>query len=134
MPPLVGLFVEFRREFAVGFGRDHRGNAARQHVGSQPVRIKSAVGQQMPGIQTLKQGAGLAQIVCLPRHQAEINEVAERIGQRQNLGGYPASGAPDGLAESPPFAPCPERWTLTIVPSVMAYSKSEFEDNALNML
>ena len=134
MPPLVGLFVELRREFAVGLGWNNRGYAALQHVGSQPVGVKSAIGQQVPGIHPLKQGAGLAQVMGLPRHQAEIDEVAERVCQGQNLGGYSASGAPDGLAESPPFAPCPERWTLTMVPSIMAYSKSESWLNALNIL
>ena len=38
-----------------------------------------------------------------------------------------------GLAPSPPFAPRPERWTLTIVPSIIAYSKPESAANSLNM-
>lgn len=105
MPPLVCFLVEICWEFTVGLWGNNRGNAELQHVISQPVRIKCAVRQQVSSVQILKQGAGLTQIVGLAGHQAEINEVAECIRQRQYFGGYAASGTSDGLAESPPFAP-----------------------------
>ena len=66
---------------------------------------KARVHQQGPGIQILKQRAGFVQVVGLPRHQTEINEVAKRVGERQYLRGYSAPRASDGLAKSPPFAP-----------------------------
>ena len=58
------------------------------------------------------------------RQERETNEIAERVGQRQDFGGHPAFRAPDGLALSPPFALCPWRWTLTMAASIMAYSMS----------
>ena len=39
--------------------------------------------------------------MCLPRHQADIDEIANRVGQRQYLRGYATSRASNGLAESP---------------------------------
>jgi hypothetical protein len=37
----------------------------------------------------------------------EADEVAERIGEGEDLGGHAAFGAANGLALSPPFAPWP---------------------------
>ena len=75
-----------------------------------------------------------AQVMRLPGHQPEVDEVTQAVGQRQYFGGDTAARAPYGLAKSPPFAPWPERWTLTMEPSIIAYSRSGAEDNALNML
>jgi len=105
MPPFVSFFVEFSREFPVGFRRYDWDNVARQQIVSQPVRIKCPVRQQVPGGQVLQQEAGFAQVVGLPRHQAEIDEVSKCIGQRQYFRGYSAPGASNSLAQSPPFAP-----------------------------
>jgi len=133
VPPFVGLLVEFSRIFPVGIWRYNRGDVTRQQVVSQPICVESSVRQKVSGGQALKQGAGFAQVVCLTRHQAEINKVSKCIGQRQYLGGYASARTSNGLAESPPFAPWPERWTLTMVPSIMAYSKSAPSANALNI-
>src|SRR3546814_4751834 len=62
--------------------------------------------------------------------QDEAHEIAECIGERQDLGGHAASGAAYGLALSPPFAPWPWRWTLTMVASTMAYSMSGSSEQA----
>src|SRR6202140_1869325 len=62
----------------------------------------------------------------------EADEIAERVGQSQNFGRHAAFGTADGLALSPPFAPCPWRWTLTMVASTMAYSMSGSSDTASN--
>jgi hypothetical protein len=37
----------------------------------------------------------------------EADEIAQRVGQREDLGGHAALGAADGLVLSPPFAPWP---------------------------
>jgi hypothetical protein len=37
----------------------------------------------------------------------EAHEIAQGISECQDLGGHAAFGAADGLALSPPFAPCP---------------------------
>src|SRR6188768_2948042 len=62
--------------------------------------------------------------------KVEAHEVAERIGQRQDLGSHAALGAAYGLALSPPFAPWPWRWTLTMVASTMANSMSGWSEQA----
>src|SRR3546814_269109 len=62
--------------------------------------------------------------------QDEAHEIAESIGERQDLGRHAALGAADGLAPSPPFAPWPWRWTLTMVASTMAYSMSGSSEQA----
>jgi hypothetical protein len=59
----------------------------------------------VPGRQITDQRISLAQIVSLPRHQAKINEVAERVCQRQYFRRYAPARTPNGLAKSPPFAP-----------------------------
>src|SRR5215216_4620360 len=71
-------------------------------------------------------------VEALPRQKHEAHEIAERISQGHDLGGHAAFGAPDGLARSPPFAPCPWRWTLTMVASTMAYSMSGSPETASN--
>src|SRR5215217_6852387 len=71
-------------------------------------------------------------VEALPRQKHEAHEIAERISQGHDLGGHAAFGAPDGLARSPPFAPCPWRWTLTMVASTMAYSISGSSETASN--
>ncbi len=133
MSPFVSSLVELRREFAIGFRGNNRGDAPLKQVIAQPVSIKGAICQQVTSRQVLQQGSGFAQVMGLSRHQAEIDEVSKGIGQGQYLGGYSASGTANGLAESPPFAPWPERWTLTMVPSIMAYSKSGYAAKALNI-
>jgi hypothetical protein len=45
----------------------------------------------------------------LTGQQPEVDQIAERVGQCHDLGRYAAARTPDGLAQSPPFAPCPWR-------------------------
>ena len=75
-----------------------------------------------------------AQVMRLAGHQPEVDEVTQAVGQRQYFGSDAAARAAYGLALSPPLAPWPERWTLTMEPSIIAYSKSASEANALNIL
>src|SRR4029077_4028423 len=48
----------------------------------------------------------------------------------QDFGRHTALGAADGLILSPPFAPCPWRWTLTMVASTMEYYMSGSSETA----
>jgi hypothetical protein len=59
----------------------------------------------MPAGQAADQRIGLPHIMGLPRHQAKIDEVAERVCQRQYLCRYASARTPNGLAKSPSFAP-----------------------------
>ena len=107
MAPFVGVTVELCGKPTIGFGWDDRHNPCCREGLAQPVRVESAVGEKLAAGEALDQDGGSAQIVRLPRQEAEVDQVAERVGQGQDLAGYAASGAPDGLALSPPFAPCP---------------------------
>ncbi len=100
---------------------------------SQPVGVKGSVGQKMIGGQVFDQVRHAAQVVGLAGQQAKVDEVAKRVCERQYFRRDTAPRAPYGLALSPPFAPWPERWTLTMVPSIIAYAKSASALKALNM-
>lgn len=105
VPPFVSFLVELCRELPVGFRRYDWGDATIQQVIAQPISIECSVRQKVPGGQISDQRVSLAQVMSLSGHQTEINEVAERIGQRQYFRRYPSARAANGLAESPPFAP-----------------------------
>ena len=107
MPPFVGVTVEFCREPAVGLGRnDDRYPGTGQPI-AQPIRVKRAVGKEVTAVQSLDQRSRAAQVMGLSGQQPEVDQIAKRVGQGHDLAGYTATRAPDGLALSPPFAPCP---------------------------
>src|ERR1700694_2606445 len=85
---------------------------------------KGLSGRRAPKLEPLDERWDTDSVEALSRQQNESDEVAERIGEGQNFGRHAPLGAADGLALSPPFAPCPWRWTLTMVASTMAYSMS----------
>ena len=64
----------------------------------------------------------------LAGQQHEVHQVAERVGEGDDLGGQSATRAPDGLALGPPLAPLALWWAVTMVPSIRAYSKSGSPD------
>ena len=86
MPPFVHLLVIVGGIVAVASGWDDRGDIARRECLSQPTGVKGPICQQMIGGETFDQLRHGAQIVCLPGQQPEIDEVPERISQRQYLG------------------------------------------------
>ena len=133
MSPFVDLGIVVSRRYAVAFRRDDwRDVMCRQGI-SQAVCIERTVCQKVIGGQLFDQLWHAAQVVRLTRQQAEIDKISKRVRQRQYLGGDAATRAPYSLALSPPFAPWPERWSLTMVPSIIAYSRSASALKALNM-
>ena len=56
-------------------------------------------------------GATPGCIKALSEQQHKAHEVAQGVGEGQDLGRHAALGAADGLARSPPFAPWPWRCT-----------------------
>ena len=100
----------------------------------QPIGIEGAIGEQVICGEIVDQLRHPAQVMRLPRQQAEIDKVAKRVGQGKDLGRYAATRAAYGLALSPPLAPWPERWTLTMEPSIIAYSRSASAAKAMNIL
>src|SRR5438874_1867690 len=124
MTPFVAFQVDRNGVQPVRSLRDDDAGAASVHFGDDPVGIEGLVGNQGAELDPLDQRRDAYRVVALSRQQHESDEVAESIGEGQDLGRHAAFGFADGLALSPPFAPCPWRWTLTIVASTMAYSMS----------
>ena len=56
--------------------------------GSQPIGIEGAIGEQVICGEVVDQFRHSAQVVRLPRQQAEIDKVAKRVGQGKDLGRY----------------------------------------------
>ena len=63
-------------------------------------------------------------VMALSRQKDKARQIAKRIDKGDDLRRQASSRPADGLMASSPFAPVPCLWTLTIVPSTMAYSKS----------
>src|SRR5208337_3679010 len=93
----------------------------------------SLVGQQGAKRQPLDQFFRARDFASLPRHQSEPHEAAQTVDEREDFGCHAAPAFSDRLILSPPLAPCPWRWTLLIVPSIMANSKSGSSDSLLNI-
>src|SRR3546814_9291026 len=93
-------------------------------VGEDGVAVKCLVGDQRAEGEAVDEWRHADGVEAMAGQQDEAHEIAECIGERQDLGRHAALGAADGLALSPPFAPWPWRWTLTMVASTMAYSMS----------
>jgi hypothetical protein len=72
--------------------------------------------------------------VALTGHENEACEIAERVDKREYFGRQASARSANRLILSPPLAPVPCWWTRTIVPSIMAYSKSGSPDKASNRI
>src|ERR1700734_2368045 len=99
-------------------------------MGDDVIAVESFVGDEPVEGETLKERCDADRIEAVAGHENEAYEIAQCVGQREDLGGHAALGAAYGLALSPPFAPCPWRWTLTMVASSMVYSMSGSSDTA----
>ena len=62
-------------------------------------------GQQRIECDAVDEWPSAHDIVALPRHQGQAQQIAQGIGQRHDLGGQPAFRASDGLILSPILAP-----------------------------
>src|SRR4051794_16559765 len=112
-------------------GDDHLG-AACIEVGDQGIAVERRVADQRPKGEPVDERRHAHRVEALPRQKHEAHEIAERVGECQDFGGQAAFGTANGLARSPPFAPCPWRWTFTMVASTMAYSMSGSSEQASN--
>lgn len=108
--------------------RDDDLRAARVELLEDPGGVERLVGDQPAERDILDRRTDPDCVEALARQELEADKVAERVGQRDDLGGLTAARAAYGLALSPPFEPFPLRWTLTIVPSIMANSMSGSSD------
>src|SRR6201997_3163722 len=96
------------------------------------VAVKGRVGDQRGELDPRDERWDANGIEALSRQQHKADEVAQCVGEGQDFGRHAAFGAADGLSLGPPFAPCPWRWTLTMVASTMAYSMSGSSETASN--
>ena len=128
MAPAIDLGVVGNAPCAVGLRRNDGDSSTVIQLGADPIDVEGLVGEQRVELDTLDQRLDADAVVALTRQQNEANEIAERVDQRQDLGGQAAARAANGLILSPPFAPVPCWWTRTMVPSMIAYSKSGSAD------
>ena len=134
MAPFVHREVARDRAHPIGLGWNDGHGASAVQFGADPVDVEGLVGQQGLEVDPLDQRRNADAVVALAGKQQEARQVAERIDERDDFRRQPASRSADGLILSPPLAPVPCWWTRTMVPSMMAYSKSGSGDNSLNRL
>ncbi len=120
--------------FRIRFGRNDGDGAPAVELGAQPIVVEGFVGEQGADGDAGDQRFDADAVVSLTRQQGEARQIAERVDKRDDFGRQTTARSPDCLILSPPLAPAPCWWTRTIVPSIMAYSKSGSPDNALKRL
>src|ERR1700712_2523921 len=133
MAPAIHRLVIVDDGLAVGFRWNHRDGATLVEVRAQPIGVERFIAQQGIEADTGNERSNPDDVVALSRQQDEADEVAQGIDQRDDFARQVATRASDGMLFSPPFAPLAFWWTLTIVPSIMAYSKSGSPDNTWKM-
>jgi hypothetical protein len=132
--PLVDFRVDRQGRGSPWMLRDDDLGAALVEVGDDGIAVEGLVGDEALKGETLDERSDPHRVETMAAHENEADEIAQCVGQRQNFGRHAAFGTADGLALRPPFAPCPWRWTLTIVASTMAYSMSGVSDQASKSL
>src|SRR3954454_25361803 len=128
MAPTGHLPVEADHGLAVGLGWDDRGGTTLIQLRPEPVDVERLVAEQSAEGDTLDQRRHADAVVALAGQQDEAYEVAESVGQGNDLGRQATPRAADGLGLGP--APCAARLLVrgTMVPSIRAYSKSGSSD------
>src|SRR4051812_39528820 len=112
-------------------GDDHLG-AALVQVRDDIVAVEGRVADQRVKGEPVDERRHADRVEPLSWQEHKTYEVAQRVGERQDFGGQAAFGAANSLALRPPFAPCPCRWTLTMVASTRTYSRSGSSETASN--
>src|SRR2546421_11058573 len=130
MPPFVHLLVDGERFCAARMLGDNDLGAALVEVGDNGIAVEGLVGDEAAKGEAVDERSDPDRIEAMARQENKAHEIAERIGEGQDFGGHAAFRTADSLALGPPFAPCPRRWTLTMVASTMAYSMSGSSETA----
>jgi hypothetical protein len=110
--------------------RDDGERAPLVEFGAQGIVVERLVANERRELDVCDQRLDADAVVTLSGKKNEADQVAQSICERHDFRGQAAARSADGLIESPPFAPVACRWTLTIVPSMRAYSKSGSSDKA----
>lgn len=123
-------FVHFEavrdRVRPTGLGWNNSDGASLGELGAQSIVVEGLVGEQCAELDVADQRLDTYAVMPL----AEQENEARQIDEHEYLGRQPSTRSADRLI--PPFAPVLCWWTQTIVPSIMAYSKSGSPDNAWN--
>jgi len=122
MSPLIHLGIVRNRRLAIRLGGDHGERSSLAQFCAQGVAVERFIGDEGRQIDACDER--LHAVVALAGKKNEAGQIAQRVDERNDLGRQAAPRFADGLIVSPPFAPVACRWTLTIVPSMSAYSKS----------
>lgn len=109
VPPLVDIEVDVERSNTLGPLRDDDLCSAFVQLRDDPVGVKRLIGDQSVELDALDQRGNPDRVVSLAWQKNEPDEIAQRIGERQNFGRQAAARLADSLALGPPFAPCPWR-------------------------
>jgi len=83
MAPFVDFAIDLQRLWALG---DDDLRAAFVHVFDDPVRIECLVGDQAAELDFLNERRNTDGVIALAGQQYEADQIAERIGQGQDLG------------------------------------------------
>ena len=105
--PFVHVGIEGQRLRASWMLGDDGLGAALVQVRDNVIAVERRVTDQRPKGDPVDERRNANRVEPLPRQKHEAHEIAERVGEGQDLGGQAAFGAADGLTRSPPFAPCP---------------------------
>ena len=105
VPPLVEFGIERQRHRTSWMLRDDDLGAALVEVGNNGVAVEGLVSDQAAEGDAVDQGRDADRIETMAGQQDEADEIAERVGQRQDFGCHAAFGAADRLVLCPPFAP-----------------------------
>jgi hypothetical protein len=107
---LIGALAEWMDDHAIGFVGDHRGCAALDDLGAQPVAVVTLVGEKFRHEWRERQDIGRrGNVGILAGRQVKDDRPAERIAQSVDLGRAAAAGAADRLILLPPFPPEAQR-------------------------
>ena len=86
MPPFV--YFEVNSEWRLTFGplRDNDLRSAIVQFRDDPVCVKRLVSDETTELGPFDQGSHANRVVALARHKEEPDEIAQRVGQRQDFG------------------------------------------------
>lgn len=107
MAPFVHFCIERQRLGATWMLRDDDLGAALIEVCNDDIAVEGLVGDQRVKREAIDQRRHAHAVEAMTGQEHEADEIAQRVGQREDLGGHAALGAADGLVLSPPFAPWP---------------------------
>jgi len=105
--PFVNLQVDLEGRHALRTLGDHDLGSAFIQFSDDPVRVEGFVGNKAFELEVFDQRCDAHRVEALARQQDKPDQIAECVGECQDLRRPAALGLAYGLALSPPFAPWP---------------------------